>query len=156
MPINRQLIKQHMHSFHTLTLSLGLLLILSYSLRLCFPCDFLPSFFSVDILHTRHIAPICATCLAHFILLHLVEIRQFGKEWKLWMSDLIYFVPLPLLPLFSQFRPRHSQVENFGPMQFCYRQISLDVYKNWHKILPPPRPSNPGFFRDLFRFLAVE
>jgi hypothetical protein len=79
------------HSFYPRSI----LLLSSTHLRLGLPNDLFPSGFLANILYAILDAPIRPTCLAHLILLDLINLIILPEEYNLWSSSLSYFLQLP-------------------------------------------------------------
>jgi hypothetical protein len=81
-PTNGPVLSQ-INPIHTTPSYLRSILILSTHLRLGLPSGLFPSGFPNNTLYAFHFSPICTTCIAHLILLHLIILIILGEEYKL-------------------------------------------------------------------------
>jgi hypothetical protein len=79
IPPNGAVLNQ-INPIHTTPSYLRSILILSTHLGLGLPGGLFPSGFPNNTLYAFHLSPICATCLAHLLLLHLLILIILGEE----------------------------------------------------------------------------
>ena len=120
------------------------ILILSSHLCLGLVSTLFPSGFPTKTLYAHLLYPVCATCSAHFIFLHLITRIIFGKDYRSLRSSLcsVFHSPVtsPLLgsnillsTLFSNLQPAllsQCELPNFPPIQ--NRQNYCSIYLNFY------------------------